>query len=89
MRVKCPECGRERIIQDWKRAKKCRKCGLPLSIKKHAMTPDGVVDAPEGLEIPPIVAEVEEIIEELVSEDTPNEAELPKKKRKYTKKVKK
>lgn len=45
--VKCPNCGRERLVVEGKK-KKCRKCGTPLTANMgKPATPDEELSVPE------------------------------------------
>ncbi len=64
MRVKCPQCGKERILQDHKPTKPCRKCGKKLTPGDRCL-PDGVV-------VEPVVAIESEIVVEPETVETKN-----------------
>ncbi len=74
--VKCPNCGRERLVVEGKK-KKCRKCGTPLS----AITGYSATEGPsDPLAAEPVLAtQVDDTIDDSVDEtveETVDELEM-------------
>ncbi len=67
--VKCPNCGRERLVVEGKR-KKCRKCGTPLtSVMGYPATPENRAGpAAESESQAPSTGQVDEAIDETLED---------------------